>query len=111
MQNVLQVVFHGMDHSDALEQRINEEFNKLEKFHQGITDCRVIVDAPHRHRRKGLLYDIAINLAVPGSTLTAHTGGVTDQGHEDPHVALHDAFQTITRQLKDYKDRQKTHRG
>ncbi len=111
MQKALQVAFHGMDHSNALEEKIFEEFNKLEKFHADITDCRVTVEAPHRHQRKGRLYDIAINLSVPGSGLTAHTGSANNPAHEDPHIALRDAFQTITRQLKDLSERQHAHRG
>ncbi len=111
MQKALQVAFHGMDHSQALEERIFEEFGKLEKFHGNITDCRVTVEAPHRHHRKGRLYDISINLAVPGGGLTARTGGSANPAHEDPHIALRDAFQTVTRQLKDLSDRRQAHRG
>ncbi|MBL6931375.1 MAG: ribosome-associated translation inhibitor RaiA [Rhodospirillales bacterium] len=111
MQTALQVVFHGMDHSDALEQRIFEEFKKLEKFHQSITDCRVTIEAPHRHHRKGKLYDIAINLDVPGGGLTARTGGSNNPAHADPGIALRDVFQTITRQLKELSERQNAHRA
>ena len=111
MQNSLQVVFHGMDHSDALEQRVHEEFGKLEKFHQHLTDCRVTVEAPHRHQRKGKLFDIAINLSVPGGGLTARTGSANNPAHEDAHIALRDAFQSITRQLKELNERQKAHRA
>lgn len=111
MHNALQVVFHGMDHSDALEQKIFYEFEKLEKFHERITDCRVTVEAPHRHHRKGKLYDIAINLAVPGGGLTARTGGSNNPAHEDAHIALRDVFQIITRQLKEWSERQHAHRG
>ena len=111
MQNVLQVVFHGMDHSDALEQRIVEEFEKLEKFHDRITDCRVTVEAPHRHHRKGKLFDIAINLALPGGGLTARTGGSNNPAHEDVHIAMRDAFLAITRQLKELSQRQHAHRA
>ncbi len=111
MQSALQVVFHGMDHSDTLEERIFEEFEKLEKFHHRITDCRVTVEAPHRHRRKGKLYDIVINLAVPGASLTARNGGSNNPAHEDAHIALRDVFQIITRQLKERSERQQAHRG
>lgn len=111
MQNALQVVFHGMDHSDALEQRIYEEFEKLEKFHDNITDGKVTIESPHRHHRKGRLYDIAINLSVPGGRLITRTGGANNPAHEDPGVALSDAFQKITRQLKEMSDRQHAHRA
>jgi putative sigma-54 modulation protein len=111
MQSALQVVFHGMDHSEALEQKIFEEFGKLEKFHDSITDCRVTIEAPHRHKRKGKLFDIAINLDVPGGGLTARTGGSKNPAHEDANIALRDVFQTITRQLKELSERQKAHRA
>ena len=31
--------------------------------------CRVIVEAPHRHHRKGKAYEVRIDLTVPGGEL------------------------------------------
>src|SRR5687768_13115222 len=47
----VQVTFHGLAHSDALEADIREHVDWLEQFYTGIVRCRVRVEMPHRHRR------------------------------------------------------------
>ncbi|MBC7908715.1 MAG: HPF/RaiA family ribosome-associated protein, partial [Rhodospirillaceae bacterium] len=41
MQIPLQITFHGIDHSDAAEERVREKVAKLEQFFDRITSCRV----------------------------------------------------------------------
>ncbi len=69
MRTPSQIVFHGMDHSDAVEARINDEIEKLERLNNHITDCRVTVEYPHKHHSHGAPYNVSININVPGDTL------------------------------------------
>ena len=109
MQTLLQVVFHGMDHSDAIETRISEEMEKLEKIYGRITNCRVTVESPHRSQRKGALYDIGIHLGLPGTAVDISTAN--NPAHSDINVAVGDAFDTLSRKLREYHSRQHNHRG
>ncbi len=68
MKIPLQVSFHGIEPSTALEARIREKARKLERFHSRLTSCRVIVEAPARRRHAGRLYRVRIELNAPGST-------------------------------------------
>lgn len=102
MQTPLQVAFHNMDRSDAVETAIREKTDKLERHFDRITTCRVVVEAPHRRRGKGKLYAVRIDLEVPGKTLIVNHTGTKNPAHEDVYVALRDAFDAITRQLEDY---------
>ncbi len=43
MQIPLQITFHGIDHSDAVETRIREKVAKLELLFDRITSCRVVI--------------------------------------------------------------------
>ena len=52
MQIPLQISFRNMDASDAVEADIRDKVGKLDRFYERITGCRVIVEAPHRHRHK-----------------------------------------------------------
>lgn len=89
-----QITYRGMETSPAMDARIRELVAKLEEFHPKITRCHVVVDELDRHKRKGNLFEIRIDLHVPGREIVA-----TRQQHEDPYVALTSAFDAMYRQL------------
>ena len=102
----LEVSFRNMDRSEAVESRVRERAAKLEKFFDRINSCRVVIEAPHRHRRKGKLYHVRIELGVPRSVeLIVNRNPKNDHAHEDVYVAIRDAFDAAQRQLQDYKQR------
>ena len=69
MEIPLQITFRNMPPSQAIEDNIREKASKLEAFHDRIMSCRVIVEAPHRHHRKGKAYEVRIDVTVPGGEL------------------------------------------
>ncbi|HEX6957106.1 MAG TPA: HPF/RaiA family ribosome-associated protein [Ferrovibrio sp.] len=102
----LQISFHGMDHSHAVEARILEKARALERFYRGISSCRVVIDAPQRQQnsrqpQKGRLYRIRIDITMPGGELVV--GRTADDGHahEDIQAAIRDAFDAAARLLAD----------
>jgi ribosome-associated translation inhibitor RaiA len=111
MKIPLQITFHGIDHSDALEERIREKTAKLEQICDRITSCRVVVEAHHKNtsslHKKGEPFHIRINLTVPGTELVAARDPKDPHINEDIAVALRDAFDSMSRQLKDYVARQR----
>ena len=102
MQVPLQISFRNMHPSDAVEARVREKAARLEKYFDRIISCRVIVEAPHRHHRKGKLYTVRIDLTVPGRELVVTRNNSEDHAHEDVYVALRDAFNAAARQLEDH---------
>ena len=102
MEMPLQISFQDMDASPAVEARIRKKADKLEKYFDRIISCRVVVEARHRHQHKGKLYNLRINLRVPGDDLMVDHAGRLDQAHEDVYVAIRDAFDAITRRLEDH---------
>lgn len=103
MQTPLEISFTNMDRSEALETRIREKTDKLEKIFNGITSCHVFIEAPHRHHRKGNHYEVRIELRVPGTELAVNNKPGDVNAHEDVYVALRDAFRAMERQLKRWK--------
>jgi ribosome-associated translation inhibitor RaiA len=91
-----QITYRGLPHSPAMDARIVELAAKLDEFHPRITSCHVVVDELDRHKNKGNLFDVRINLHVPGRELVA-----THQPDEDAYVAITNAFDVIFRQLED----------
>jgi len=96
MQLPLQITFHGIDRSLAIETAIREKAAKLEQFHHRIMSCAVVVEVQNRHKHKGKEFVVRVDLKVPGGEII-----VNHDRHEDVYVALRDAFAAVRRQLED----------
>ena len=108
MQIPVQILFHNMDPSPAVEAAVRERAKKLEHFSANITSCRVKVEAPHKHHTKGKTYRVVVDVRVPGGEVVASRDPGQDHAHEDVYVAIRDAFNAAGRQLQDYV---RVHRG
>ena len=86
-----------MEHSPAMDDRIRELTAKMEHFHPKITHVHVVVDELDRNKRNGNLFNVRVDVHVPGQEIVA-----TRQEHEDPYVAVADAFDVFTRQLEEH---------
>ncbi len=106
MQLPLQITFRNVPSSVAIEAKIREKTEKLNKLYSRLMGCRVAVEAPHRHHQ-GNLYHIRIDLTVPGGELVVNRTPSGHQAHEDIYVALRDAFDAAKRELQDYVRRQR----
>ena len=100
MKTPLQITFRDMEHSETLETHIREKAEKLETYFEPIMSCRVVVEMPHQHKHQGKLFNVHIDIGVPGSEIV-----VNHHQHEDVQVALRDAFDTAKRQLEDHARR------
>ena len=102
MQLPLQITFRNLEHSDAIEANVREKATKIERFAEHITSCRVIVEAPHKHHHKGVIYRVKIDITLPGKEIVVNHHSDEHHAHEDVYVAIRDAFDAATRQLEDY---------
>jgi ribosomal subunit interface protein len=97
MQVPLQISLHGIEHSDPLYDAVRDKVEKLERYYDRITSCRVVLELEGRHRRKGRQFSVRIDLKVPGDEIV-----VTREHDEDVMVALRDAYDAARRRLEDY---------
>jgi ribosome-associated translation inhibitor RaiA len=102
MKAPLQITFRDVPRSTEIEDRIRAKAAKLDRFYDRITGCRVVVDAPHRHRQSGNLFHVRIDLSVPGDEIVVNREPHKHQQHEELTVAIRDAFKAAERQLRDY---------
>jgi ribosomal subunit interface protein len=100
MPNQLQITLHGLTRSEALEEHIRRRATRLERFHGGITSCRVVVEQPHHHRHQGGQFVVRLHIGVPGGEIV-----VNHDHSEDVYVAVRDAFNAARRQLEDHVQR------
>ena len=109
MQIPVQISFHGLDKSDAVETRIREKVTKLEQFFDRITACRVVVERHHGSRSnlatKDQPFHISIVVEVPGEELVVRRDPKDEaslKDHQDVNIAVRDAFAAMQRQVKEY---------
>ena len=102
MQLPVQVTFHGMTQSAALEQAIQERAAKLEQFHPQLISCRAVVEEASRHKQQGKEFVVRLDIKVPGGEVA-----ISREHSEDPYVAVRDAFDAARRQLEDQARRRR----
>jgi len=69
MKLPVQITFRDMDPSPAIESAVRERVEELERVFDRVTSCRVMIESPHHHQRKGRLFHVRIDLTVPGDEL------------------------------------------
>lgn len=102
MKVPLEISSRNVDLSGEMEGLIQEKADKLNNFHDGIISCRIMVEVPHRSQRKGVFYNVRIDLSVPGGDVI-----VKREPGEDLYVSICNAFDVAERQLKEFADRQR----
>lgn len=121
----LQITYRNMTPSETIEKWIRAEADKLDRFYSRVVGCRVAIEMPHRHHRKGSQYHIRIDLKVPGEEIVVKRGpslshrvrqlGETDlkkhlevkTPHKNLRLAINDAFKAAGRRLQDHARRQR----
>jgi ribosome-associated translation inhibitor RaiA/cold shock CspA family protein len=116
MESPLEIVFHNLPPSPAMETEIRSRVAKLEKLYPRLTGCRVSVEALHKQHRRGNVYEVHVEMILPGGELV-----VSREPHRpkeryaspDAYTSLRDAFKAAESQLKEFKARRqgevKTH--
>ncbi len=102
MQVPLRITFQDMTVAPAVEARIRERTDALEKFFPNIVSCHVAVESSGQRHRQGNMYHLRIVLTVPGQEIVVNRDPPQHHAHEDVLVAVRDAFDAARRQLEDY---------
>lgn len=100
MQQPLQITFRDIAHSDAVEQRIRQKMEKLDRFFFNIISCKVAVGLIQKNQQQGKLYSISIYVSVPGAEFSA-----THHPNENLYLALQGAIHSMHDQLEEYRSR------
>lgn len=106
LERPLQITFQGLPVSPAVEDRIRREAARLERMFDRLVGCSVVVEAPHQHQRKGVLYEVGVELRVPGGPpLVVGRAHHDAQAHQDVMVAVRDAFAAARRRLQQHAEK------
>ncbi len=102
MQLPLQISFRHMEPSEAIEAVVREKAAQLDAHADRMMGCRVVVQPAAKHRRHGNLYEVRLDITVPGEEIVVTRGPGEHAEYRDIQVALRDAFDSARRQLEDY---------
>jgi len=96
MKLPVQITFRDIAKSEAVETAIREKAERLERFSERIMSCKVMVGMIQKHKHQGKLFNIRIDLTVPGAEIV-----VNRDKAEDIYVAIRDAFDAVKRKLEE----------
>jgi ribosomal subunit interface protein len=101
MQVPLQISFHNMASSEAIEARVRERAGRLERFFDGIISCRVTVEAPHKQPHRSTV-GIRIDIGVPGKDIVIKREQRHHEARDDAYQVIGVAFDAAERQLEEH---------
>ena len=110
MKFPLTIKFHNTRRTAHAEDDVREHAERLDKYHQRIQNCEVIIDKPHVQHNKGNEFHVRILLSVPGQQLAVTSPSPKHGDHTDLHVALRDAFKAAERQLRERRTKPRDQR-
>jgi cold shock CspA family protein/ribosome-associated translation inhibitor RaiA len=110
MDSPLEIAFHNLQPSAAIEAELRKHVDKLEHRFGRLTGCRVSVEKLHNQHRTGNLFEVHITLSIPGHGRDLAVSRPPQRARErfanpDIHVSIRDAFDAAGRQLEAFKGR------
>ena len=116
MEITPEITFHNLSSSEPIKTEILKRIAKLEKFYGRLIFCRVSLEAPAKHHRTANIYEVHIEMQVPGETLmvSREPHHIKERrGHTDVRTSIIEAFEAAEAQLRSFgkkrKDKAKGH--
>ena len=121
----VEVVFLHVRRSAAAEAKIRAAAEELVDVYPTISNCRVLVEVPHRHQATGKRFRVRIDLSMPrredivvergpaGRGVTAddktatHKSDEVDGAFTDVNIVIHEAFAAARRRLQKLAQRRR----
>ena len=98
MDTPVEIHFHGIEKSEAIEERVRWKVSKLEKHFGRMTRCRVVLEAPHRSPAKPKVFQIKIEISLPRrQPIVVSHEREGSHASEELLLALRDAFEAALR--------------
>ncbi len=106
MDAPLEIAFDNMDSSEALERKVRERVDRLNRHYSFINSCHVAVAVPHRNpAAKPREYHVRVEVRVPEKELVVSRDPGDVRAHFDPYIAVRDAFDAMERQLEQFSQK------
>lgn len=107
MQVPLHIKFRHMERSATIEDRVRDRCHKLQRFAEHVSQCRVIIDAPHKVKGKSEPYQVSIEIILPNEQTGTSYHSEQHHEHENVDVAIRKVFDAAQHQLENYVRQQR----
>jgi ribosome-associated translation inhibitor RaiA len=91
-----QITLRNLRRSTALQRRIRDLRDHLDRYHPRIISCRVTLEESTPKPHGGRVFTVTVAVRVPGHEFISN-----HQHDEDVYLALHQSFDAVRRQLID----------
>ena len=106
MDTLPEITFHGIEKSEAVEERVREKVAKLEKHCGRMTRCRVVLEAPNRSPQKPKIFQIKVEISLPRrQPIVVSHERTGSHAHEELALAIRDAFDAALRKVDEASTR------
>jgi ribosome-associated translation inhibitor RaiA len=103
MKTPLQLSVRHLTLSDPARALVHRYVEKLERFYDRITSCRVMIEVPQSFPTgEPVVYHVRVDIRVPGEEIV-----IKRQQHSELETAIQEAFDCAGRRLQDYAQRQR----
>jgi len=102
MGSALRISARNLELTDAIRSDIEKHAAKLEQYSSDITGGKITVEVPHRHQHMGKLFNVKLDIKVPGKEIV-----VKKEQNRDLYLAVRDAFFAAYRQLETWNRKRK----
>jgi ribosome-associated translation inhibitor RaiA len=100
MQAPLCLTFRHVEYSPALAARVSELADRLDRIHDRIIRCEVLIAAP-ADPCNGEAPGVSVEITIPGGVINARSAPSARPQDVDVFVALDVAFDNVAGQLQD----------
>ena len=105
MTNTIDIKWHNLEHSTAVEAEIRKRFARILCYAGDITTARISIDQPHHPSRKPHAFHVLLEIHIPGTAIISHqppTEHGSVQEKLDIFSLIHRTFDAAQRQLLDH---------
>lgn len=108
MQVPLEISYRHVKKTERIDNLIREKVKLLERVHNHITSCRVAVEKPHEHQKRGNPYRVRIDITIPpGHEIVVKKEPSRGILHRGLDAVIRKAFSSARRRLKKLEQRQR----
>jgi hypothetical protein len=101
----VEVVFNGVNESEALRTKGESLLRKLILQRPHVMWAQMVLELNHRHHHQGNLFHARIHVHCVGQDIDITRESGQNHAHEDPYVAMRDAFYAARRKLDEFGTR------
>ncbi len=102
MQVPLQITFRDIEHSDAIEQHLRDETEKLNQFFShDIISCHITIEQSQKRQHQGKLYNLHVTVNVPHREQPIV---VNKKENENLYLAIRESYDVLRDQIKSFSD-------